>query len=109
MRNPCYFRSKPFNMIFFFLKHTFRNKEWKINIRVTRVFKLAVKLRLNIFPNSKTIGLNNHRSTDRTIIHEFRLLYDINILQTKLILQLGNIFNKLSSYTHIKKYFYIIY
>src|SRR5690625_6499766 len=95
MRNPCYFRSKSFNMVFFFLKHTFRNKERKINIRVTRFFKLAVKLRLNIFPNSKPIRLNDHCSTHWSIIYEFSLLDNIGIPLSKVILHRGNFFNKL--------------
>ena len=56
---------EPINMLCFFLQKTHGNKQWKISIHMSGLFKHAIQDLLHILPNSPPPWLDNHAATNR--------------------------------------------
>src|SRR5699024_11795950 len=62
--------------------------------------KHSVQLIANIFPNGKTVWLNDHRSTYLSVINKLCLLDNVCIPLSKIIFRCRNFFNKMFLFAH---------
>ena len=91
--NPCTFGGKALNMVFFFLQKTFGNKHRHINILVTCFFETAVKVSLNIFPDSISVGADNHTALYARIVNELSFFNDVGVPFCKVLISACDSFN----------------
>lgn len=82
---PCTFGSKALNVILLLLEQAFGDKHRHINVLVTGLLKAAVKVSLDIFPNSVAVGTDHHAALYAGIINQLCLFYDVGIPFCKIL------------------------
>ncbi len=62
---------------------------------MSRSLEARVKLLLNIFPYGVSVGADNHRTLDGTVIYKLSFEYDVCVPLGKIHVYIGNFFYKL--------------
>ena len=102
--DPCNFRSKAFDMVFFFLKKAFGNEHRHINVFVAGCFKTCVEKFLDVFPDCVTIRAKDHASANAGIIDKFSFFYNVGVPLGKIVLHGGDCLNHFFLVCHFLKY-----
>src|SRR5690625_1997961 len=76
---------------------------------MTSFLKLSVQFITNIFPNRKTVWLNDHRSAYLSVINKLCLFDNVCIPLSKIVFHCRNFFNKLFLFTHAIHLLYMVY
>ncbi|MPM91815.1 hypothetical protein SDC9_138949 [bioreactor metagenome] len=93
LSNPGNLGRKAFDMFFFLIKQRFRDEHRHIYIAMPRFFKHPVKYRLDVFPDSVSVGADDHASFNTGIIYEVGLFHNVGVPLRKVLLHRSYFFD----------------
>ena len=94
MCHPCNLRCKAFYVVFFHLKQTLRYKHWHVYILHACLFKLCVKLLLDLLPDRIAGRLDDHTSLDAGVVTKLRLFHYVCVPLCEILIHGSNRFHK---------------
>ncbi len=100
MRYHRYFGRKTLYVFRFAFKVAFGNEHREVRVLNAESFESFVHFRLNVFPNGVTVGADNHRAFNGTVIYEFRFYNDVCIPLRKIFVNVRYILYELFVFSH---------